>query len=333
MNANEAVDAIYAGTLDLESRAFWRYCTTLGSVSGNPLDLLDKVERRVLSKATSGAGGYLVPSDFESQIVSLRRAGSRIRRVARELVTPDGRQLQVGTATARGTSTWTPENASFTASDDTFGQVTLSAFKGSTLSIVSEELLADSGPDLDSYLADEFAGRQVALEETAFAVGDGSGKPLGMAHSTSGYTVAIAATGSTTVFKTADVATAYAALGDAYIPNASWLMAPSAFRSIAGITDTAGAIVFSSMHLAEPTLYGRPVLVVPDLPTSVASARSVVFGDIRQAYTVRRVSGLGLQRVDELYSNNGQVGFRLFERADGRPVDLAAAVILRHSAT
>lgn len=80
-------------------------------------------------------------------------------------------------------------------------------------------------------------------------------------------------------------------------------------------------------------LYGRPVEVVPDLPTSAANARSVVFGDIEAAYTVRRVSGLGLQRLSELYSDNGQVGWRLFWRCDGRPVDLAAAIILRHSST
>jgi HK97 family phage major capsid protein len=55
--------------------------------------------------------------------------------------------------------------------------------------------------------------------------------------------------------------------------------------------------------------------------------------DISAAYTVRRVTGLGLQRLEELYSNNGQVGYRLFWRLDGQPVDLAAAIVLRHSAT
>ena len=49
---------------------------------------------------------------------------------------------------------------------------------------------------------------------------------------------------------------------------------------------------------AQPTLYGRPVVVVPDLPTSAANARSAIFGDISAAYTVRRVTGLGLQRLE-----------------------------------
>ena len=108
-------------------------------------------------------------------------------------------------------------------------------------------------------------------------------------------------------------------------------MAPSAFRSIAGILDTAGGLVFSTMHAAEPSLYSRPVSILPDLPTSAANARSIVFGDINAAYTVRRVSGLGLQRIDEVYSNTGS-GLSSVLARRRRPVDLAAAIVLRHSA-
>ena len=82
-------------------------------------------------------------------------------------------------------STWTAENAADTTSDETFTQTSVSAFKASTQVIVSEELMADSNPDLDAYLASELGSRQATLEDTAFAVGDGSGKPLGIAHSSS----------------------------------------------------------------------------------------------------------------------------------------------------
>lgn len=333
MNADEALDAISAGTLNPEHRAFWRYATGPRGVTGNSIDMLDPVERRVLSKATSASGGYLVPSDFDTKVTTLRRARSVISTVAREIETPHGQTLSLPIASTHGVSTWTAENVSFTTSDETFTQTSVGAFKASTQVVVSGELLADAIPAFDDFLAGELAGRQATLEDTALAVGDGTGKPLGIAHASSGYTVATAATGSTTVFRAADVATAYAALPVAYLPTASWLMAPTAFRSLAGLADTAGGLVFPTLHTAEPTLYGRPVAVVPDLPASAANARSVVFGDIEQAYTVRRVTGLGLQRQDEIFSNNGQVGYRLFWRLDGRPVDLAAAIILRHSAS
>jgi HK97 family phage major capsid protein len=333
VSARQAVEMLDDGVADhVEHRAFWRYIVSPRPATGSALDLLDKVERRVLSKATFAAGGYLVPQDFDEQVTTLRRSGSVIGQLAREVVTLDGRPLPLPTATTHGTSAWTAENAPTTASDETFGQVTLNAYKAITATIVSEELLDDALPAFDEFLAAELAGRQRALEETAFAVGDGTGKPLGLVHSSSGFPVVTAATGSATGFKLADAVSAYAALDNAYLPSASWLMSTSAFRSLAGLTDT-GGVVLASMHAATPTLLGRPVAVSPDMPATAANARSVVFGDLAAAYTVRRVSGLGVQRQDEVYSANGQVGFRLAWRVDGRPVDTAAAVVLRNSAT
>jgi HK97 family phage major capsid protein len=51
------------------------------------------------------------------------------------------------------------------------------------------------------------------------------------------------------------------------------------------------------------------------------------------AYAVRRVQGVGLQRLAELYSNLGQQGYKAYERVDGRPIVTDAARILAHSAT
>ena len=49
-------------------------------------------------------------------------------------------------------------------SDDTFGQVTIGAYKLGTMIKVSEELLNDSVFDLESYIAREFARRIGAKE-------------------------------------------------------------------------------------------------------------------------------------------------------------------------
>ena len=172
-----------------------------------------------------------------------------------------------------------------------------------------------------------------ALEEAAFAQGDGAGKPHGIVTTGNGVPTVTAAKGSATGFKLADVMSVYAALPDAYKLNASWLMAPSAFRSLASLIDTAGGLVLPSLHAAEPTLLSRPVLVSPELPTSAANARSVVFGDLSVGYAVRRVRGLGVQRQTELHSDSGQLGYRLHSRLDGRVVLADALRILVHSAT
>lgn len=318
---------------------FWRYLTERGIVTRNEFDgqpqlgTLDEKEQRVLSKATSAAGGYLVPTDFDDMVTSVRRSRAVIGNLARVIETDEGTTFQLPAATTHGVATWTAESGAYSPSDETFSQVSVGAFKGATKVIVSEELAQDAAGDFDRFLADELGQRIAVLEETAFAAGDGSGKPLGIVHSSSGYSVVTAATGSSTGYKLADVRSAYDALPVAYRATASWIFSPSAFSSLAGLTDTAGGLVLPTLHAAEPSLFSRPVYVSPDFPAAAANARSAAFGDWSLAYTVRRVRGLGVQRQLEVHSDSGQQGYRAFERVDGRPTVLEAGLVLRNSAT
>jgi HK97 family phage major capsid protein len=320
-----------------DDAAFWKYLLTPATPSplGGAVYVygLDREEHRVLSKASSAAGGYLVPTSFDEQITAARRARAVVAAISRELVTGEGTQLLIPSTTTHGVATWTAENAAYTASDEVFGQVSVGAFKGGTAVAVSEELARDAAADFEGCLADELGQRIAVLEETAFAVGDGSGKPLGVTTSGNGVATVTAATGSSTGFKLLDVNAAWAALPDGYKPNASWVMSPSAFRSLAVLVDTAGGLALPSLHAAEPTLFSRPVYQSADLPAAAANARSVVVGDFSLGYLVRRVRGVAVQRQDEMFSNTGQLGFRAMERVDGRVIVADALRILINSAT
>jgi HK97 family phage major capsid protein len=155
--------------------AFWKYLTAKPNGITDPalasMDaaqvLFEDAELRVLSKATNAAGGYLVPNDFDEMVTSARRARNVIGELARTIETDHGRPIPLGTATAHRTASWTAENASVSPTDDTFGQVTLNAYKAMTKTIVSEELAEDALEDFDAYLADELGQRIAALEETA----------------------------------------------------------------------------------------------------------------------------------------------------------------------
>ena len=88
-----------------------------------------------------------------------------------------------------------------------------------------------------------------------------------------------------------------------------------------------------SLHAAEPSLFSRPVYVSADMPAAAANARSVVVGDISLGYAVRRVRDLGVQCQLELHADTGQLGYRAFQRVDGRVVLADALRILANSAT
>jgi HK97 family phage major capsid protein len=267
---------------------------------------------------------------MEQMILSAARAESAIGRLAREITTDTGSTLTLPVATTHGVGAWTAENAATSPSDEVFSEVPLGAPKVSTKVIASEELAQDPRASFDEYLAEELGRRLGALEGQAFAVGSGSGQAQGIVN---GVTAVVAAAGSAAAYKLADLASIYRALPAPYRAKATWLINGDTFAGLASLADTAGALVLPALQGPSPSLFGRPVEIEPYLPAPAAGARSLIFGDLSSAYVIRRVSGVSVQRLEELHSDNGQLGFRGRERVDGRVVLADAARALAHSAT
>lgn len=74
----------------------------------------------------------------------------------------------------RGSASWIDEEGAYPESDDSFGQVSIGAYKVATMLKVSDELLNDSVFDLEAYISKEFGRRIGAKEEEAFFTGDGN---------------------------------------------------------------------------------------------------------------------------------------------------------------
>ena len=62
---------------------------------------------------------------------------------------------------------------------------------------------------------------------------------------------------------------------------------------------------------------GYEIYTSPYAPTLAAGALSIAFGDF-QSYWIADRTGRTVQRLNELYSTNGQVGFVATERVDGK---------------
>jgi HK97 family phage major capsid protein len=314
--------------------AWWKYA--LLAASEDPQNSLDLEEQRALSKASGGVGGYLVPADLEAQILSAVHARGSIGRLAREIVTLNGRNLNLPVATAHGVGSWIAEAGAFPASsDETFATIALGAFKSGSTLVVSEELAQDMLAEFDGFLADELGQRIAALEGAAFAIGDGANKPLG---AVANLTQLQAATGSTTKFTLADLTNAVHTVAPGYREpeqNPAWVMSDGCLKSLRSVVDTAGAAI-----LIDPSspgnrirLLGFDVYVDENLAAPSANAKSCIFAGWRSAYLVRRVAGVSLMRQSELLSASGQLGFRITHRVDGRIGIPAAGVTLQHSAS
>jgi HK97 family phage major capsid protein len=71
---------------------------------------------------------------------------------------------------------------------------------------------------------------------------------------------------------------------------------------------------------APDTILGYSFVINDDMPSIGIGNRSVLFGDMSK-YVVRDVRDITLVRLDELYAENGQVGYLAFARTDARMVN------------
>lgn len=119
----------------------------------------------VLATSPGTDGGYLCPTEFERQIVQALQEQNVMRRLCKVITTENDRKIPV--AASHTVANWTAENAAFTESNPTFGQLEIDAYKLTDLIKVSTELLEDSMFDLEGYIAGEFAYAFGAAEEQA----------------------------------------------------------------------------------------------------------------------------------------------------------------------
>ena len=66
-------------------------------------------------------------------------------------------------------------------------------------------------------------------------------------------------------------------------------------------------------------LIGYPLYTSPYVPVIAAGAFTVAFGDFAHYWIADR-SGRTLQRLNELYAGNGQVGFLAMQRVDAKVI-------------
>ncbi len=271
----------------------------------------------VLSTSPDTDGGYLVPTEFETQIVTGLEEANIIRSLAKTINTSAERKIPI--AATHSTAQWTAENAAYTESNPTFAQKTIDAFKLTDLVKVSVELLQDSMFDLESYIAREFARAFGIAEEEAFCVGTGTGQPTGI-FTASGGTVGVTASSPTAITVDNLIDLIYA-LKSPYRRNAVFLMKDITVSALRKLKDSNGAYLWQpSVQAGQPDrLLGYPLYTSPYVPAAEAGSLPIAFGDFSNYWIADRM-GRTVQRLNELYAGNGQVGFIAAERVDGKVI-------------
>jgi len=283
-----------------------------------------KILTDVMSTGADSGGMLVMPEEMESSVRALLSKQVVMRRLASTLTLTADRKIVL--ASSYGAASWIGENGAYPKVDDSYGTVTIGNHKLGKIIPVSEELLHDSEFDLTGLISTSFGRAFSEGEEDAFLTGDGTGKPKGV--------LVDARTGVTTAASTAitadELLDLFYSLKPAYRQNATFLMSDGAEKILRKLKNaTTGDYLWQpGLTVSQPnTLLGRPVAVSDYMPAVAAGAKAIAFGDFSQ-YTIKDTLGMQMQVLDQLYAENGQVGFKGNERTDGKLVVPEAVQLL-----
>ena len=283
-----------------------------------------------LQVGTDSEGGYLVPDEYERTLIEALEEQNIFRQLAHVIHTSSG-ERKIPVVASKGTASWIDEEAAYPESDDTFGQVSIGAFKLATMIKISEELLNDSVFDMPSYIAKEFARRIGAAEEEAFFTGNGTGRPLGILAATGGAEIGVtAAKADSLTFD--EVMDLFYSLRTPYRRNAVFIMNDSTVKALRKLKNGNGDYIWQpAVTAATPdTILNRPVYTSGFMPALATGNKTILFGDLNYYWVADR-EGRSFKRLNELYAPTGQVGFLASQRVDGKLILPEAVKVLQQA--
>ncbi len=312
----------------------------------NGIGALDHEDRTVLQAgfvkgpqnaggvATGAAGGYTVPPAFRQKIVERMNFIAVMRQFAEVINTDTGANLPWPTVDDTGNEgAILAENTQVTEQDVTFGTASLDAHMyTSKLVRLSLQLLNDNAFGLESWLANALGTRIGRVQNRHFTVGTGTGQPDGL------FTSAAVGVTAAAVAAVAydDLVELTESLDPAYLGggNLRFMMSQAARKGLRKLKDGQQRPLWEpSLTAGAPdTLMGYGLSLNNYVPAPAAGAKSVGFGDIREAYVVRDVSDFALLRLNERYADYLQVGFLGFQRSDGTLQNASAFKTLQQAA-
>lgn len=303
---------------------------------------LTSEERKMLQEARAQGvtgpekGGYTVPTTFLAKVQESMKQYGGIASVAQVLVTDGGNPIEW--PTSDGTNDegeLIGENTDAGEKDVEFGMDALGAHKLTSKVIrVSNELLSDSGIDMETYLAGRIASRIGRAESRLVVMGTGTGSPAqpkGLAASASVGKQTTAA-GS---FTWKEVNGLIHAIDPAYrnAPKFRLAFNDATLQALEEMEDGNGRPLWiPGLDASAPARLLKYQYVIDQaIPSVAAGAKFMFAGDFDQ-FILRRVRYMVLKRLVERYAEFDQTGFLAFHRFGCVLQDTAAIKALQGKA-
>lgn len=281
--------------------------------------------QQILGTATEGtdsAGGYLTPTPLSQAIIDVLQNAGVARQVSQIMpMTSDA--MTIPKATGGVTVQYPGEATAITASDRTWGNVSLTAVKRATMSKISMELLADSVISVIDNLASDVGNALAVNQDNEFINGDGTGTYGGE----TGVISALGAAGKVTLTSgntsfanvaLSDLNALHGLVPDKFANNLSWIVGRSMWASyIQKLIYAAGGNTVSNLEGGvRPQLFGYPVYVSDQMPADAAGKVAALFGNFAQGVIIGDRQGVDIAMSDSRYFDEDVMAVRSTVRYD-----------------
>ncbi|EKQ3386931.1 phage major capsid protein [Escherichia coli] len=283
-------------------------------------------EMRAQSTGTGTAGGYTVPTTMLNRIVDIMKSFGGIAGICQVMTTESGEAINWPTSDGTAEEGELIGENSVTSEDDIeFGSVALGAKKLSSKVIrISNELLSDSGLDMEAYISNRIGLRLWRGESRYLVQGNGSGlQPKGLEAAVTGT---VAASGATAI-NWKDLNAIKHAVDPAYraMPGFRFAFNDNTLKLISNMEDGQGRPLWlpAVAGLAPATILGVQYAIDQAIADIAANKKFLYAGDFNR-FILRRIKYMALRRLVERYADYDQTGFLAFHRFDCVLEDTAA---------
>jgi HK97 family phage major capsid protein len=297
-------------------------------------------EMKMLFVGSNPDGGYLVPQDLSTRILTRQREITPFRQVVNvESTNRDKRDFPIDDDNTQNAK-WADElDSRGDTGTPQLGLIEIPVHEIWAKPLITNMMLEDAGVNIESWLSGKVASDFAKRESESFTIGNGTKRPKGfLAYPTTavetykqGY-VMERQTAANDTLSADDLIKLQGNLKEAYQGNAAFMMNRQFFSGeVLTLKDSQGSYLIDPRLLfngAAPQLLGRPVVFNPELATAVADgARPVAYGDWREFYTI--VDRIMMTVLRDPYTDDRGVKFKFRKRVGGGITNFEAVKTLK----
>lgn len=274
-------------------------------------------EQKLLQIADDTQGGYLVPADYNPELIKNITEVSPLRQFAK-VRTTTGKEYQMPKRTGLLNGGWVGEAQQDNLSNSTYGLEAVPVHKMQVTVPITNEMLHDSVFNMESEIMSDLGEAFGLLEGQAFIFGNGIKKPEGILSNVSVPTYNM---GSAAALNADGIILAQGQVKTGY--NLSYLLNRKTLAALRVLKESGtGRYLWGpSYESGRPgTIAGLPYVEVPDMPDIAAGTVPIALGDWKRAYLIVDNTNLEMIRDPFTQKRLGIVEFTGYKRVGGQVI-------------